>query len=71
MDPGRLWRPHFFDLIKGKRLPERFRIVLQASKKRTEEFCSRLGFAQENLPVLYLNIRYEDGTLYCITGPFS
>ena len=66
--PWRLWRPHFFDLIKGKRLPERFRIVLQASKKRTEEFCSRLGFAQENLPVLYLNIRYEDGTLYCITG---
>ncbi len=42
--------------------------MLQASEKRTEEFCSRLGFDQENLPVLYLNIRYEDSTLYCVTG---
>ena len=66
--PWKLWRPHFFDLIKGKRLPERFGIVLQASGRQTEEFCSRLGLEQENLPALYLNIRYEDSTLYCVTG---
>ena len=44
------------------------RQVLQASGRQTEEFCSRLGLEQENLPALYLNIRYEDSTLYCVTG---
>ncbi len=66
--PWKLWRPRFFDLIKGKRLPERFLIVLQLDLKQSEAFGREFGLEKENLPSLYLNIRYEDGTLYCITG---
>ena len=66
--PWGLWRPHCFDLIRGKRLPESFRIVLQLPKGETGQFCRDLGINQDEAPGLYLNIRFEDGALYCVTG---
>ena len=45
-------RPFCFSLIKGKRF---------ASKSGT-------GISGDQIQGLYLNIRYEEGELYCITG---
>ena len=66
--PWSLWRPHCFELIRGKRLPESFRVVLQLPQDQAERFCLELGEKEQDAPGLYLNIRYEDGTLYCVTG---
>ncbi len=63
-------RPICFSLIKGKRLPESFQITLQASPKLAKAFLeeSRLSLGQEEIRGLYLNIRYENSRLQCITG---
>ena len=63
-------RPYCFSLIKGKRLPESFHIVLQLSGKAQEAFLRdrQTGFASSEVNGLYLNIRYEDKHLSCVTG---
>lgn len=63
-------RPFCFSLIKGKRLPESFHIVLQLSGKAQEAFLRdrQTGFASSEVNGLYLNIRYEDKSLSCVTG---
>jgi len=65
---GRL-RPLCFSLIKGKRTPGFFRIVLKLSPEGTEELL------KENRPDLspesagfYMNFRFEEGTLTCVTA---
>ena len=63
-------RPFCFSLIKGKRLPESFHIVLQLSGRAQEAFLRdrQTGFASSEVNGLYLNIRYEDKRLSCVTG---
>ena len=63
-------RPFCFSLIKGKKLPESFKIVLQLPPENTERFAasSGAGIEGDQIQGLYLNIRYEEGELYCITG---
>lgn len=63
-------RPICFSLIKGKKLPESFQITLQLAPGDVEQFLkeNQLGFLAEQIQGLYLNIRYEEGKLYCITG---
>ncbi len=64
-------RPICFSLIKGKKLPESFRVDLMASRGLTDDFFreSQAGFLQrEQVRGLYLQIRYEEGKLQCITG---
>lgn len=63
-------RPFCFSLIKGKKLPERFKIVLQLPAENAERFAAKsgTGITGEQIQGLYLNIRYEEGELYCITG---
>ena len=63
-------RPFCFSLIKGKKLPESFQIVLQLPARNTEQFAASSGCGMDGKQIqgLYLNIRYEDGALYCITG---
>ena len=59
-------RPFCFSLIKGKKLPGSFRIVLQM----TDRFAARTGAGIDGNQIvgLYLNIRYDNGEMYCITG---
>ncbi len=66
----KMLRPICFSLIRGKKLPGGFRIVLQMPADGTERFAARsgTGITREQIQGLYLNIRYEDGVLYCITG---
>jgi len=66
----KMLRPICFALIKGKKLPGSFRIVLQLSPEAVEKFVknSGLGITESQIQGLYLNIRYEEGVLYCVTG---
>lgn len=63
-------KPLCFSLIRGKRLPGSFRIILQTSKEETERFLAsrRIPLAPDKVTGLYVNIRYEDEKLACITG---
>lgn len=63
-------KPLCFSLIKGKKLPGSFRIVLQLGAEQTEDFLSvrQLSLRAEQISGLYINIRYEEGQLYCVTG---
>ncbi len=63
-------KPLCFSLIKGKRLPVSFRIILQMSEEGTERFLHsrQLPFAPDQVKGLYMNIRYEEDKLFCVTG---
>ncbi len=63
-------RPFCFSLIRGSRLPESFRIVLLLPPAAKEKFVDSHvpGFSSGQVGGLYLNIQYENGELYCITG---
>ena len=68
-----LWtavKPFCYSLIRGKKLPESFRIVFQYPAAATERFLSDNGvdMRAEQVKGLYLNVRYEDGVLRCVTG---
>lgn len=63
-------KPFCFSIIKGKKLPESFQITLQLSPADVEIFLkhAQLDFRAEQVSGLYLNIRYENGALHCVTG---
>ena len=63
-------RPFCFSLIKGSRLPESFFIVLQLPPAGVEHFLrgKNISFPSEQVNGLYVNIRYEEQILSCITG---
>ena len=68
-----LWetvKPVCFSLIKGKKLPGSFRIVFQLGPEQTQQFLEKNGLPlrAEQISGLYLNVRYEEGRLSCITG---
>lgn len=58
-------RPVCFSLIKGKKLPGSFRIVLQLPPQNVEKFAKSAGAGIDGSQIqgLYLNIRYEDGCI--------
>ena len=66
----RMAKPFCFSLIKGKKLPGSFRIVLQPDTATVERFlnANQIGLTAEQVSGLYMNIRYEEGKLHCITG---
>ena len=62
-------KPHCFNLIKGSKLPLRFKIVLKASSSYTEKLLAEnpCGLTLKDIGGLYINIRYDshrslDGT---------
>ncbi len=63
-------KPVCYGLIKGKKLPGSFQIVLQLGPEQTEAFLKKrqLPIRAEQISGLYLNVRYEEGELYCVTG---
>lgn len=70
LSPWKLIRPICFSLIRGKRLPESFRITLQLPQSEGERFLQSVqpDFPTEQLGGLFLNIRYEGQTMHCVTG---
>jgi hypothetical protein len=68
-----LWsevKPVAFQLMKGKKLPVHFRFILQLSDSNTEWLLKKyhLEHLKDHLKGLYLNIRYQDQKLICVTG---
>lgn len=63
-------KPFCFSLIRGKKLPERFHITFQLPLRHVEEFLKRtqLAVLADQIAGLYLNVRYENHELRCITG---
>ena len=63
-------KPFCFSLIKGKRLPESFRIVFVLSPESKERFVKRCvpDMAPGQVEGLYLNVRYENNEMTCVTG---
>lgn len=72
-----LWetiRPFCLQVIKGKKTPESFKIVLLLSEK---DKCKLLddynelydaGYRSDNVHGLYMNLKYENGELHITTG---
>ncbi len=63
-------KPFCFSLIKGKRLPESFRIVFMLSPDGKEKFVeSRIpGMNPDAVGGLYLNIQYDNNEMTIVTG---
>lgn len=63
-------KPFCFSLIKGKRLPESFRIVFMLSPDEKEKFMeSRVpGMSPDSAGGLYLNVQYDNNEMTVVTG---
>ena len=66
--PWSMVRPFAFQLIRGKRLPESFRVVFALSPEDTQAFLQREGLKEDPEDVsLCLNLRYESRELSCVS----
>lgn len=63
-------KPFCFSLIRGKRLPESFRIVFMLSPDAKEKFVGNRipGITPESVGGLYLNVLYENNEMTVVTG---
>lgn len=61
-------RPVFFLLIRGKRLPLSFHIVLKLSPENMRSWFIEKEIADSNISGLYLNIRYDERRLCCVSA---
>lgn len=63
-------KPFCFSLIKGKKLPGSFRIILQMPGEGKRSFLTSRGIplTADQVNGLYINIRYEEEILTCLTG---
>lgn len=63
-------KPICYSLIRGKKLPESFQITLQLPPPDVEEFLqnAQLDFTVDQINGLYMNIRYENNAIHCVTG---
>ncbi len=68
-----LWkqvRDYCFAIIKGKKTPLSFKFIFSLSPKNIARLIEQneLDFQADDVQGLYMNIRYEQGILQCITG---
>ena len=68
-----LWRdirPLCFQIVKGKKTPVSFRVVLHAPDTLVEKIAAdpECGVAANMIRALALNIRYDNGHVLCVTG---
>lgn len=63
-------RPVCFQLIKGKKTPVSFKVVLHAAPQLMEKIAANpeCGVAANLIRSLILNIRYDNGKVTCVTG---
>lgn len=63
-------RPVCFQLIKGKKTPVSFKVVLHATPQLIEKIAANpeCGVAANLIRSLVLNVRYDNGKVTCITG---
>ena len=63
-------RPVCYEIIKGKRVPTRFSIILMAPSQKVIEFLNQSGISHDPADIngLFLNIYFKQGKLSCTTG---
>lgn len=64
-------RDFCFQIIRGKRTPLNFKIILALPADQYPDFLTRHGltaYRPENIHGLYLNFHYDGTTLHCTTG---
>jgi len=63
-------KPICFNIIKGNKLPTKFKITFLLSPKNVNKLLESndIGLNSNNINALALNIRYENNQLTCITG---
>ena len=63
-------RPVCYSLIRGKKLPEIFRMEFVLGPEDTAKVLERAGggWRPDTVKGLYLGVRYENGELFCVTG---
>ena len=63
-------RPLCFEIIRGQRVPLRFKIVFKVPSSAIGRFISNAcpGFSPEQVNALFLNVNYQEGKLVCTTG---
>ncbi len=63
-------RPLCYEIIKGQKVPLRFRIVFMMPSDFVFQFLSSTGLDFEPVQVngLFLNVNFQDGKLVCTTG---
>lgn len=63
-------KPICYQIIKGKRLPVYFKLVMALSNKNLESTlaASGLNYAPGDVEGMYLNIHYKDGIIFCTSG---
>jgi len=66
---GRI-RPLCFDLIKGKRVPIRFKVVRMTPPDKVPGFITGhgLNYNAEDVNALFINIRFENGSISCTSA---
>lgn len=63
-------REYFYQIIRGKRTPLSFKIILSLSKDDFGSFLTRhdISFGPEDIQGLYLNLKFDGSSLKCVTG---
>lgn len=63
-------KPICYEIIKGKKTPLSFKIILSLTKYDISYFLTKnnIDIPLENIDGLYVNIKYENNELVCITG---
>lgn len=66
-----LWKeikPYCYSIIRGKRLPLHFKIILQFPSDCISQLFSHKESSFSDIGNLYLNIQYRNQSLLCTTG---
>lgn len=63
-------KPFCYEIIKGKKTPSAFRFILALDRTATATLVENSGVSLQPSDIngLFLNIKYEQGILTCVTG---
>ncbi len=63
-------RPIAYQIIRGKRLPVYFKLVLALSSENLSNTlsASKVSLTEQDVEGMYLNIHYKDGVIFCTSG---
>ena len=63
-------RPLCYEAIKGDKPPVRFKVVFMTPPDKAESFAARhgLNIKGSDIAGLFMNIRFEGGKMFCVSG---
>ncbi len=63
-------KPICYDIIKGRKVPQKFKIIFKMPSYIVEAFLKRtqLNIDKNNVGGLYLNVNFQENKMNCTTG---